>query len=264
MFIYFEKLSPKEKWKLLADWEKQSPQNSGRFARPREEHLLPIHVCFGSSFPKEKFEDNSQIQVEYCRGFGMGSPLSCYINNLQTHFFFFLQVDRFFVVWTIIAQSIIRVSSMFIIAPALSNEIQVLFAITKDGEEMRSKKLKSSNLMTLFHLFICIFQSNFNSEMSAKAKKKASRIDTKSSKSSCTDRKSITKKALKLNDEGNTYYQEKEYRTSIECYSQAISFDSQITQYNLMQQSKKKKRKRSQPPIVSFYFKRFGIDLFFF
>ncbi|ETO08942.1 extradiol ring-cleavage dioxygenase III subunit B [Reticulomyxa filosa] len=74
-----EKLSPKEKWKLLADWEKQSPQNSGRFARPREEHLLPIHVCFGSSFPKEKFEDNSQIQVEYCRGFGMGSPLSCYI-----------------------------------------------------------------------------------------------------------------------------------------------------------------------------------------
>lgn len=39
-------LSPAERWERLASWEK-APH--ARYCHPREEHLLPLHVCYGAA-----------------------------------------------------------------------------------------------------------------------------------------------------------------------------------------------------------------------
>ncbi|WP_318996756.1 class III extradiol ring-cleavage dioxygenase [Marinobacter sp.] len=38
-------LSESRRWQLLAEWDRCAPY--ARFCHPREEHLLPLHVCYG-------------------------------------------------------------------------------------------------------------------------------------------------------------------------------------------------------------------------
>lgn len=44
-------LTREQRAALLAAWRK-APE--GTYAHPREEHLLPLHVCFGASRPGDK------------------------------------------------------------------------------------------------------------------------------------------------------------------------------------------------------------------
>ena len=51
------KLSLKERISSLIEWDNEKKyKNEAKFAHPRQEHLLPLHVVFGSSFVPSEYQ----------------------------------------------------------------------------------------------------------------------------------------------------------------------------------------------------------------
>lgn len=61
-------LSEAQRSKALAQWTSQAPY--ARFCHPREEHLLPLHVCYGAAQQPGKLLFNDALMGHKVSGFG--------------------------------------------------------------------------------------------------------------------------------------------------------------------------------------------------